>query len=93
MDHEYKRRIEIRCAEFEDLMEDKGFSPDEIMAKVDEYRKLLLSEYEAGKMELDNELDTRNTHSRAKVAKDGRDRFRKAFRIDEKFVDGSSLEK
>uniref|UniRef100_A0A914DVX0 CWF21 domain-containing protein n=1 Tax=Acrobeloides nanus TaxID=290746 RepID=A0A914DVX0_9BILA len=93
LDHEYKRRIEIRCAEFEDLMEDKGFSPEEITAKVDEYRKLLLSEYEAGKMDLDHELDTRNTHSRAKVAKDGRDRFRKAFGIDEKFVDGSSLEK
>lgn len=59
---------------------------------MDEYRKLLYNEFESGKMNMDDQLDTRNTHSRAKVAKDNRDRFRNALGIDASFVDGSSLE-
>jgi len=93
LDHEYKRTMEIKCVEFEDLMEGKGFSEEEIRAKVDEYRKLLYNEFESGKNKnMDKELDLRNSHSRAKVAKDNRDRFRNALGIDASFVDGSSLE-
>ena len=90
--HEYKRRIEIKCAEFEDLMEEKGFSQDEILNKVNEYRKLLFAEFEAGKMQLEHELDDRNSHSRAHLAQVGRDRFRNALKIDEKYKPGSSFE-
>ncbi|KAE9548751.1 hypothetical protein FO519_008042 [Halicephalobus sp. NKZ332] len=90
--HEYKRRIEIKCAEFEDLMEEKGFSEKEILDKVNEYRKLLFAEFEAGKMQLEHELDDRNSHSRAHLAQVGRDRFRNALKIDEKYKPGSSFE-
>lgn len=94
LDHEYKRTMEIKCIEFEDLMEGKGFSEEEIQAKVDEYRKLLYNEFESGKnKDMDKELDLRNSHSRAKVAKNNRDRFRSALGIDASFVDGTSLEK
>lgn len=89
--HEYKRRIEIKCLEFEDLMEEKGFPESEIAEKVNEYRKLLLSEFEAGKMDLEKELDDRNTHSRAHLAQKGRDRFRNAFKIDDDYKPGSSF--
>jgi len=95
LDHEFKRAIEIKCVEFEDLMEGKGFSEEEIRAKVDEYRQLLYTDLESGRQEMidKGELDLRNSHSRAKVAKDARDRFRMAVGIDAAFVDGSSLEK
>jgi serine/arginine repetitive matrix protein 2 len=91
--HEYKRRIEIKCVEFEDLMEEKGFDPQEVEEKVSEYRKLLLAEFEAGKMDLEKELDDRNSHSRAHLAKVGRDRFRNAMGIEEGYKAGSSFEK
>jgi serine/arginine repetitive matrix protein 2 len=93
LDHEYKRTIEIKCVEFEDLMEGKGFNDEEIQAKVSEYRKLLFNEFESGNMNMDKELDLRNSHSRAKVAKDNRNKMRNALGIDAAFVDGSSLEK
>lgn len=50
-----------------------------------------MSEFEAGKMNLDNELDLRNSHSRMKIAKDKRDRMRKALAIDSSFVEGTSM--
>lgn len=90
--HEYKRRIEIKCVEFEDLMEEKGFPAEEVTDKVNEYRKLLLSEFEAGKMDLEKELDDRNSHSRAHLAKVGRDRFRNAMGIEAGYKAGSSFE-
>lgn len=42
---------------------------------------------------MDLDLDIKNSHSCAKVAKDNRDRMRSALGIDAAFVDGSSLEK
>uniref|UniRef100_A0A915MGU8 CWF21 domain-containing protein n=1 Tax=Meloidogyne javanica TaxID=6303 RepID=A0A915MGU8_MELJA len=93
LDHEYKRLIEIKCVEFEDLMEGKGFSEEEINSKVSEYRKLLFNEFESGRLNMDAELDLRNSHSRAKVAKQGRSNMRWALGIDASFVDGSSMEK
>ncbi|KAL7078201.1 hypothetical protein ACQ4LE_002268 [Meloidogyne hapla] len=93
LDHEYKRLIEIKCVEFEDLMEGKGFSEEETNLKVSEYRKLLFNEFESGRLNMDAELDLRNSHSRAKVAKQGRSNMRWALGIDASFVDGSSMEK
>lgn len=71
----------------------QGSAQEEIDTKVNEYRKLLFDEFEAGKINLDDELDIKNSHSRAKVAKDNRDRFRKAFKIRDDFVEGTSMAK
>jgi hypothetical protein len=61
---------------------------------VNEYRKLLFNEFENGHLDMDtHQLDLRNSHSRAKVAKDSRDNMRWALGIDATFVDGSSLQK
>uniref|UniRef100_A0A914GU48 Conserved oligomeric Golgi complex subunit 8 n=1 Tax=Globodera rostochiensis TaxID=31243 RepID=A0A914GU48_GLORO len=86
------RRQTLNCLTM-NLMEGKGFSESEIHSKVNEYRKLLFNEFESGRLDMDTELDVRNTHSRAKVAKDNRDKWRSALGIDAAFVDGSSLEK
>uniref|UniRef100_A0A915MYX1 CWF21 domain-containing protein n=1 Tax=Meloidogyne javanica TaxID=6303 RepID=A0A915MYX1_MELJA len=76
LDHEYKRLIEIKCVELEDLMEGKGFSEEEINSKGSKYPKLLFNEFESGRLNMDAELDLRNSHSRAKVAKQGRSNMR-----------------
>jgi hypothetical protein len=40
-----------------------------------------------------HQLDLRNSHSRAKVAKNSRDNMRWALGVDATFVEGSSLQK
>ncbi|KAI6230172.1 Cwf21 domain-containing protein [Aphelenchoides fujianensis] len=90
LDHEYKRRIEIKCVELEDLMESEGGkTQEEIDETVSEYRQLLFSEFESGRLNLDDELDIRNSHSRMKVAKDNRDRMRNALGISNEYVAGT----
>ncbi|KAK6029516.1 Cwf21, partial [Ostertagia ostertagi] len=73
LQHQRKRIIEMKCAEFEMLMEEKGFDDDEIQKKVSDYRKLLLSQLESGELNLDAELGTRDSHARAKAAAKGFD--------------------
>uniref|UniRef100_A0A914NVS1 Uncharacterized protein n=1 Tax=Meloidogyne incognita TaxID=6306 RepID=A0A914NVS1_MELIC len=68
-----------------------GFSEEEINSKVSEYCKLLFNEFESGRLNMDAELDLRNSHSRAKVAKQGRSNMRCALGIDASFVDVSSM--
>lgn len=46
----------------------QGFDDDEILKKVSDYRKLLLSQLESGELNLDSELDSRDSHARAKAA-------------------------
>lgn len=66
---------------------------EEVKTRVNEYRTLLYNQFESGNTDLDKDLDVKNTHSRAKVAKTSRDKWRNALGIDASFVDGSSLEK
>uniref|UniRef100_A0A1I8I5U4 Cwf21 domain-containing protein n=2 Tax=Macrostomum lignano TaxID=282301 RepID=A0A1I8I5U4_9PLAT len=46
LEHERKRKIELKCAEMEDLMEEQGFSAEEIRQKVSNFRKFLAVEDE-----------------------------------------------
>ncbi|KAI1705604.1 cwf21 domain-containing protein [Ditylenchus destructor] len=83
LDHENKRKLEMKCLEMQDLMEEKGHSEVEIRQKVDEYRNLLCKEFESGNWEDASEQpNLRNSHTRAKVAKENRDRMRDALGID-----------
>ncbi|KAH7957883.1 hypothetical protein HPB52_024048 [Rhipicephalus sanguineus] len=41
LDHERKRKLEIKCLELQETMEEQGYEEDEISAKVDELRELL----------------------------------------------------
>ncbi|XP_014669167.1 PREDICTED: pre-mRNA-splicing factor cwc-21-like [Priapulus caudatus] len=40
--HEQKRRVELRVIELQDLMEDQGYSQDEIETKVATFRQMLV---------------------------------------------------
>ncbi|CAD6197014.1 unnamed protein product [Caenorhabditis auriculariae] len=91
LDHQRKRQIEVKCTEVELLMEEKGFDDDEIQKKVDEYRQLLLSQLKSGELNLDDELDTRDSHARRQFAQKGRDRMREALGVNKDFVAGSSM--
>ncbi|KHJ94784.1 Cwf21 [Oesophagostomum dentatum] len=91
LQHQRKRVIEMKCVEFEMLMEEKGFDDDEILKKVSDYRKLLLSQLESGELNLDAELDSRDSHARAKAAVQNRDRMRNALGLDKDYVPGTSM--
>uniref|UniRef100_A0A915PK14 CWF21 domain-containing protein n=1 Tax=Setaria digitata TaxID=48799 RepID=A0A915PK14_9BILA len=93
LEHNRKRHIELKCADFEMLMENKGFDEAEIQKKVNEYRKLLQSQVASGELDIDAEMDIRDTHVRAKAAIESRERMRAALRIKDDFVDGTSFEK
>uniref|UniRef100_A0A182PJU4 Cwf21 domain-containing protein n=1 Tax=Anopheles epiroticus TaxID=199890 RepID=A0A182PJU4_9DIPT len=49
LDHERKRKIEVKCAELEEVLESQGLSQDEVRAKVELYRSKLMDH---GTMEL-----------------------------------------
>uniref|UniRef100_A0A182K015 Cwf21 domain-containing protein n=1 Tax=Anopheles christyi TaxID=43041 RepID=A0A182K015_9DIPT len=42
LDHERKRKIEVKCAELEEVLESQGLSQDEVRAKVELYRSKLM---------------------------------------------------
>ncbi|PAV87918.1 hypothetical protein WR25_03695 [Diploscapter pachys] len=90
--HQKKRAVEIKCMEFELLMEEKGFDQEEIDAKVSDYRKLLLSQLESGELNLDNEVSNNDSHTRRKMAADNRDRMRAALGVKKDHVAGSSFQ-
>ncbi|OZC07857.1 Cwf21 [Onchocerca flexuosa] len=93
LEHNRKRHIELKCADFEMLMENKGFDEAEIQKKVNEYRKLLQSQVASGELDIDAEMDNRDTHVRAKAAIENRGRMRAALGIKDDFVEGTSFEK
>ncbi|CAG9536168.1 unnamed protein product [Cercopithifilaria johnstoni] len=93
LEHYRKRHIELKCTDFEMLMENKGFDEAEIQNKVNEYRKLLQSQIASGELDIDAEMDIRDTHVRAKAAIDNCNRMRSALKIKDDFIDGTSFEK
>ena len=71
----------------------QGFDDETIQKKVNEYRELLQRQVESGELNIDAEMDPRETHMRAKVAQQNRDRMRAALGIKEDFVEGTAFEK
>lgn len=42
LDHERKRRVELKCMELQEMMEEQGYSEEEIRQKVDTFRQMLM---------------------------------------------------
>uniref|UniRef100_A0A0K8TS33 Putative splicing coactivator srm160/300 subunit n=1 Tax=Tabanus bromius TaxID=304241 RepID=A0A0K8TS33_TABBR len=93
LDHERKRKIEVKCAEFEEILEKQGYTYQEIKAKVDSYRAKLMGQ---GKGELPKDefgrIIVRETHQIAEAQQEKNAKLREAFGIPEYFVDGSSFD-
>jgi len=43
LDHERKRKLEVKCIELEEVLEEQGCTEAEVSEKVNQYRKMLLS--------------------------------------------------
>merc|ERR1711884_200702 len=42
LQHQRKRKMELKCLELEELLQEQGYKEEEIAEKVDAYRKMLI---------------------------------------------------
>jgi cwf21 domain len=90
LEHERKRKIEVKLFELRDKLEEEGVDEDEIDDQVDELRKKLTKESEreanAGSA---RGLKSHQVHDIAKAKIEETERIRKAFGIREDYEEGS----
>ncbi|XP_071446854.1 serine/arginine repetitive matrix protein 2 [Hetaerina americana] len=96
LDHERKRKVEVKCIELEEILEEQGCSRKEIEAKVNTYRNMLMESGRAGSGEIPRDefgrILVRETHQVAEAQQEKNAKLREAFGISEYFVEGSSLD-
>ena len=94
LEHAKKRKIEVKCAELTDILEEQGLKEEEIEIKVDSYRRLLLKNDKKAAQILEEETDeiVSETHHIAAAQLEKNARLRSAFGISDQFVDGSSFD-
>lgn len=95
LDHERKRKVEVKCIEFEEILEEQGYSQLEIDNKVASYRNMLMGN--DGKLDQPprdefGRIMVRETHQLAEAQQEKNAKLREAFGISEYFVEGSSLD-
>ncbi|XP_030242350.1 serine/arginine repetitive matrix protein 2 isoform X9 [Drosophila navojoa] len=93
LDHDRKRKIEVKCIEFEEILEKQGRTPEEIKSQVDSYRQKLMGQ---GKTDIAKDefgrVAVRETHQIAEAQQQKNAKLREAFNISEYFVEGSSFD-
>merc|ERR1712112_605701 len=96
LDHERKRKLEVKCMELEEDLQDQGYKDTDIEEKMGAYRMMLLSK-EVSKKAF-TEVDEfgrpilKDTHQIAEAQKEKNSRLKDAFGISEFFVEGSSFD-
>jgi len=97
LDHERKRKLEVKCMELYDQLEEQGYDEAVITEKVAAYRSQLLSK-EVSKKAF-TEVDEfgrpvlKETHQIAEAQQKKNKMLKEAFGISETFVEGSSFYK
>ncbi|TNN34243.1 Serine/arginine repetitive matrix protein 2 [Liparis tanakae] len=90
LEHQRKRQLEVKCAELQDMMEEQGYSAEEIEEKVNSFRMMLQEQQEPAAAAADRPTAT-ETHALAAANQQKNDRLRAAFGISSDYVDGSSF--
>ncbi|XP_048733960.1 serine/arginine repetitive matrix protein 2-like isoform X1 [Ostrea edulis] len=96
LDHERKRKVELKCMEMQVLMEEQGYSTEEIEKKVTMFRTMLINK--EGVTEATVEKDSsgrpiaKESHQIAQATVEKNARIKEAFGIGENYVDGSSFD-
>lgn len=94
LEHERKRKIEIKCLEFEEILEDQNYTAEEIAAKVQSFREKLMGNDTKQGLPKDEfgRYAVRETHQVAAAQQEKNAMLRSAFGISEYFVEGSSFD-
>merc|ERR1712060_935666 len=96
LEHERKRKLEVKCLELEEVLEEQGLNEEEIEEKVTAYRKMLISK--EGQKKRFAEVDEfgrpvlKETHQIAEAMKEKNNKLKDAFGISKHFVEGSSFD-
>lgn len=93
LQHARKRKVELKCMEMHELMQDQGYSAEEIEKKVSTFRNMLLAK-EGVSSELDKEDKSipKDSHRIAESQQAKSNQFKAALGISDFFVEGSSLD-
>lgn len=97
LNHERKRKVELKCMEMQELMEEQGYSAEEIEQKVTIFRKMLMEKEgvtDKPVIETD-ELGrpiAKDTHALAAANQAKNLQLKAAFGLSEHYVDGSSFD-
>merc|ERR1712168_609813 len=96
LDHERKRKVELRCMEMQELMEEQGYSQEEIDRKVTIFRKMLIEKEGSSDSVIEQDENGRpmanETHQIAEANQTKNKKLREAFGLSEHYVDGSSFD-
>jgi serine/arginine repetitive matrix protein 2 len=96
LNHESKRKVEVKCIELEEILEDQGYSQSEIKSRVAAYRNMLVdsggSKPTAVPWNEFGRVVVHGTHLIAEEQQERNAKLRQAFGISEYFVEGSSLD-
>ena len=85
LDHERKRKLEVKCMELEEVLQDQGYKDTDIEEKVSAYRMMLLSK-EVSKKAF-TEVDEfgrpilKDTHQIAEAKKEKNSKLKDAFGV------------
>uniref|UniRef100_A0A8C6UJW3 CWF21 domain-containing protein n=1 Tax=Neogobius melanostomus TaxID=47308 RepID=A0A8C6UJW3_9GOBI len=91
LEHQRKRQLEVKCAELQDMMEEQGYSVEEIDEKVNSFRMMLQERKSRPLNPARSQSDVTETHALAAANQQKNDRLRAAFGISKDYVDGSSF--
>uniref|UniRef100_A0A672UUY4 CWF21 domain-containing protein n=1 Tax=Strigops habroptila TaxID=2489341 RepID=A0A672UUY4_STRHB len=91
LDHQRKRKVELKCLELSELMEEQGYAEGEIQEKVATFRMMLL-EKDVALGEPEQKPTVTETHQLAEANEKKNERLRAAFGISDTYVDGSSFD-
>ncbi|XP_061196464.1 serine/arginine repetitive matrix protein 2-like [Saccostrea echinata] len=96
LDHERKRKVELKCMEMQVLMEEQGYSADEIEKKVTMFRTMLVQKEGVSEATVEKDSSGRpvakESHQIAQATAEKNARIKEAFGIGENYVDGSSFD-
>uniref|UniRef100_A0A8V5GUN7 Uncharacterized protein n=2 Tax=Melopsittacus undulatus TaxID=13146 RepID=A0A8V5GUN7_MELUD len=91
LDHQRKRKVELKCLELTELMEEQGYAEGEIQEKVATFRMMLL-EKDVALGEPEQKPTVTETHQLAEANERKNERLRAAFGISDSYVDGSAFD-
>jgi serine/arginine repetitive matrix protein 2 len=98
LDHERKRKVELKCMEMQELMEEQGYGADEIDKKVSVFRQMLMEKSQSSDTTTIETDDAgrpiaKATHQIAEANQMRNDQLKSAFGIGEFYKEGSSFDK
>lgn len=97
LDHERKRKVELKCMEMQELMEEQGYGEEEIELKVSTFRQMLMEkvqETNTGVVEKDEcgRPVAKATHQLAEANQARNEQLKAAFGLSEFYKEGSSMD-